>query len=119
VRRNQEEAKQRRAQRRLREDTAPRLSDEVRNLTSLDIDVENAGSRYLWRIVVERAPALFEIACSEPTCTSGGHDLTLSIMRGLRASSTRFEGKGACRGDVPLGNCGRILTYVARATYRD
>jgi hypothetical protein len=119
LRRNQEEAKQRRAQRRLREDAAPRLLAEVCNLTSLDIDVANAGSQFLWRIVIERAPALFEIACTEPTCTNGGHDLTQSIMRGLRASSTRFEGEAVCRGDVPLGNCGHILKYVARATYRD
>ncbi|SRR6266702_895525 len=119
VRRNQEEAKQRSAQRRLREDKAPRLLDEVRNLTSLDIDVAHGESHFLWRIVVERAPALFELACPEPTCTNGGHDLTLSIMRALRASSARFEGDGVCRGNVPLGNCGRILKYVARATYRD
>ena len=118
MRRNQEEARQRRAQRRLREDKAPRLRDEVKGLTSLDIDVAQDGNRFLWRIVVERAPALFEVACPEPTCTNGGHDLTSGIMRGLRASAARFEGDDACRGDVPLGSCGRILTYTARATYR-
>jgi len=119
VRRNKEDAKQRSAERRLRQDEAPRLIGEVGNLTSLQIDVTNGASQYLWRIVVERAPALFEIACAEPACTNGGHDITRSVMHALRESSARFEGEGVCRGDIPQGNCGRVLTYVAKATYRD
>jgi hypothetical protein len=119
LRRNNQEAKQRSAERRLREDEAPRLINEVRRLTSLQIDVTNGGSQYLWRIVVERAPALFEIACPEPACTNGGHDITRSVMHALRTSSQRFEGEGVCHGDVPLGSCGRVLKYVAQATYRD
>jgi len=119
VRRNNEEAKQRSAERRRRADEAPRLIDEVGCLTSLEIDVTNGGTQYLWRIVVERAPALFEIACPEPTCTNGGHDITRSVMHALRASSVRFEGDGVCRGHAPMGSCGRVLKYVAKATYRD
>lgn len=118
MRRNHEEARQRAAARRLREDQAPRLKDEVHRLASLDIDVANGQSQYRWRIVVDRAPALFDLACLEPTCTNGGHDMTRSIMQALRASSERFEGDGVCRGDVPVGTCGRVLKYVATATYR-
>jgi hypothetical protein len=102
----------------LREDQAPRLIDEVRRLLSLQIDVANGGTQYVWKIVVERAPALFEIPCPEPTCTNGGHDITRSIMQNLRAASVRFEGDGVCGGDLPVGNCGRVLKYVAKATYR-
>jgi len=119
LRRNSQEVKQRIAERRQRENDAPRLINEVRRLTSLKIDIANGGNQYLWRIVVERAPALFEIACPEKTCTNGGHDITRSVMQALRASSVRFEGETVCRGDVPLGSCGRVLSYVAQATYRD
>jgi hypothetical protein len=119
VRRNDQAAKQRSQERRQREDEAPRLIKEVRRLTSLHIDVVNGGTQYVWRIVVERAPALFEIACLEPACTNGGHDITRSVMQALRASSVRFEGEGVCPGDLPLGACGRSLKYVAKATYRD
>lgn len=118
-RRKHEEVKQRAAERRLREDEAPRLNAEIRRLVSLQIDVENGANKYTWRIVVERAPALFEIACSEPACEHGGHDITRSVTRALAAASTRFEGESVCRGDLPLGSCGRVLKYVATATYRD
>lgn len=117
MRGNDPEAKQRAAARRLREDQAPRLKDEIRRLVSLEIDVANGETPYRWRIVVERAPALFEIACREPSCTKGGHDLTRTIMRALRSSSERFEGDGVCGGEVPLGICGRVLKYTGKATY--
>ncbi len=77
----------------------------------------NGGNQYLWRIVVERAPALFEIPCPEPACTNGGHDITRSVMQALRASSPTFEAEFTCQGDVAAGSCGRILKYVAKATY--
>ncbi len=119
LRRNSQEAKQRIADRRLREDEAPRLHNELRRLVSLQLDIENGGTRYLWRIVVERAPALFEIPCPEEACTNGGHDLTRGIMTALRASRTHFEGESSCSGDLPGGSCGRLLKYVADATYKD
>jgi len=117
VRRNDPQAKERIAERRRRENEAPRLANEIRRLTSLQIDVMNGGNQYLWRIVVERAPALFEIPCPEPACTNGGHDITRSVMQALRASSPTFEAEFTCQGDVAAGSCGRILKYVAKATY--
>jgi hypothetical protein len=119
LRRNtSQEAKQRSAERRLREDEAPRLSAEIRKLTSLQLDIENGTNRYVWRIVVERAPALFVIACPEEGCVNGGHDITHEVTRSLRASATHFDGESSCRGDLRSGTCGRVLKYTATATYR-
>jgi hypothetical protein len=119
IRRNVQEAKQRSVDRRQREDDAPRLIEEVRRLASLDIVVDNGGNKYVWRIVVERAPALFELACPEESCTNGGHDLTRQIMQGLRMTSAEITGESTCRGDLPSGSCNRVVKYVASATYRD
>src|SRR5262249_44839803 len=116
--RNNQDAKQRSLDRRKREDDAARLNDEVRRLGSLDIEVDDGGSRYIKRIVVERAPALFEFPCPEETCENGGHDITRALMEALRASATRLEGEDPCRGAVPSGPCGRIMKFVAQATYR-
>jgi hypothetical protein len=118
-RRDSQAAKQRSTERKVREDGAPRLSNEFRRLSSLRLDVENGSSKYVWRIVVERAPSLFEITCPEDGCTDGGHDLTRSITHSLRQSATTFSGESVCRGKTPLGDCGRVLKFVAVATYRD
>lgn len=118
ISRDRQEAKQRTVERREREDKAPRLNVEVRRLVSLDIEIEHAESRYIWRIVVDRAPALFELACPEQTCTNGGHDITRPVMQGLKSSQTAFEGESTCRGDLPSGNCGRVVKYRAKATYK-
>ncbi len=118
IRRNSPEAKQRSLERRKREDDAARLIDEVRRLGSLDIEIDDGGNRYIKRVVVERAPALFDLPCPEKTCTNGGHDITRAMMQALRASATRFEGEDTCRGEIPSGRCGRVIKFVAKATYR-
>ena len=89
--RNNQEAKQRAEERRRREDEAPRLIREVGRLASLDIEVDNGGNRYTWRIVVDRAPALVELGCPGEACTSGGHDLTRAVMQRLRASTVPWR----------------------------
>jgi hypothetical protein len=119
IRRDNQAAKQRSVERRLREDEAPRLTKEIKRLKSLQIDVDNGGNKYVWRIVVERAPALFVIACPEPACQNGGHDITRAVLQSLRSAATRFDGESACRGEVASGDCGRVLKYVAQATYGD
>jgi hypothetical protein len=119
------EAKERLAERRRREDQAPRLKLEVPTLESLHFEVDEmrggeiiGGSAHTRRIVVESAPALFVIACSDRTCREGGFDLTAEIMRSLRSGATHFDGELACQGDLSYVRCGRVLRYRATAKYR-
>ncbi|MDQ3033621.1 MAG: hypothetical protein M3Y87_14475 [Myxococcota bacterium] len=118
------EAQQRSIERRRREDEAPRLSDEVPNLETLALEIAEAaegavgGTTHVRRVQVASAPALFEMTCGTRDCKNGGHDLTSEIMRGLRASKTRFEGSDACSGASGSSECSCVLKYVATATYR-
>ncbi len=117
-------AAQRFAERRRREDEAPRLSDQIPDLVSLELRVEdNAGMIgaspvHIRRIVIDRAPALFLLSCQDPRCADGEHDMTTSIMRALRARETAFQGEDECSGSVGLGNCSRVLHFNAIAEYR-
>jgi len=113
-------------ERRQREDQAPRLTLEVRQLAALDIDVAEyrAGgtalaARYTRRIVIQHAPAHFEIPCSDERCTGGGYDLTHEMMGALRSRRTVFDGQAACSGAVGSADCGRFLRYFAHASYLD
>jgi len=113
-------------ERRQRENDAPRLRDEVRQLASLALEIDEyrgAGTflaaRYTRRIVLEHAPALFEIPCTEERCKGGGYDLTHQIMRALKAGRTLFDGQEACAGQLGSGECGRTLRYTARASYAE
>src|SRR5690349_8276100 len=88
--RRQSATAQRFAERRQREDSAPRLSTEVPALVSLLLEIEESSDattvsrpKHLRRIVVERAPALFLVPCGDPRCTDGGHDVTSHIMNAL------------------------------------
>jgi len=122
VRRTQQqrgEAAQLIAERRRREDDAPRLHADVPLLASLSLAIDErrdnsaiAGRSHVRRIVVERAPALFVMPCSDPDCTGAEHDLTQAIMRALLRAATRFEGESACQG------CSCTLRYVGTAAYR-
>ena len=113
-----------RSERWQREDAAPRLLDEIANLESLKLDITEeqddiqvpAACRTR-HIVVARAPALFEIGCTEPKCEDGGHDLTLDVMHGLRAGEREFSGQDKCHGRVGDRVCGRVLKFVAHAKY--
>jgi hypothetical protein len=112
------------AERRRREDEAPRLKAEVPELERLDLEISDRkgvadpASTYVRRIVIASAPALFEIPCADPSCKEGGHDLTSSVMRALRSQQTSFDGEDECHGNVGSSHCGRILRYVAKADYR-
>ena len=118
------EGAQRFAERRRREDEAPRLVAEVPRLESLALEIEEksegspvAEPTHVRRIVVQHAPALFVLPCGDARCKEGGHDVTGTIMRALRAGETRFEGQDACAGSVGTGQCSRVLHFVANATY--
>ncbi len=111
------------AERRRREDDAPRLHDQVPNLISLRLDIEDRsgvadGSEHIRRVVVDRAPALFLLPCGDPRCADGEHDLTTTVMRALRSQETSFHGTDSCMGSVGLSACSRVLQFEAVAAYR-
>jgi hypothetical protein len=109
-----------------RERAAGTLLGKVPSLTRLDIAFHEKSSgvcaddtRYVRRVVIESAPALFEVSCCGPQCEDGGYDVTREMLRALSSSSLHFEGEQACRGRRGPGDCGRVLTFVATATYAD
>ena len=119
------EAALRAADRRRREDDAPRLHDAVPALDSLRLEIEErrgggvlAGGTHIRRILVEHAPALFDLPCGDRTCKDGGHDLTRVILGALQTGVTRFEGEDPCSGWLGTAPCGSVLRYVGVATYR-
>lgn len=118
------EAAQRLAERRRREDEAPRLKAEVPTLEKLDLEISDRkgvadpASTHVRRVVVASAPALFEIPCTDPSCKDGGHELTQPVMRALQARRTSFDGEDVCHGSVGSSHCGRVLRYVAKATFQ-
>ena len=122
--RKQSEAALRFAERRRREDEAPRLSTEVPKLKTLQLEIEErsggssvAEPKHMRKVVVEHAPALFLIPCGDSRCKDGGHDVTHMILRSLRAGEAQFEGNDTCAGSQGSGQCSRVLHYVATATY--
>ncbi len=124
--RRNNEAAIRAKERRDREDAAPRLTTRVPRLLSLALEIkESRGEQSIFeashvrRIVVERAPALFELACAERGCEGGGHNLTLEIMRSLSAGRTQFDGHDTCGGQVGNNPCGRELRFQGTATYSE
>lgn len=118
------EAAERFAERRRREDAAPRLRDAVPRLSACRIELtERAGGAvgaevaHIRRVVVEHAPALFIIPCGDPACKGDGHDLTNAMLRGLREHQTDFSGEDSCSGYLVDGPCKRILFFRTTAEY--
>ena len=123
--RRHSEAAQRFAERRKREDEAPRLHAVIPNLESLKLEIEEnrAGGAvgdagHIRRVVVEYAPALFILPCGDTSCKEGGHDATQVILRALERGETRFEGEDSCAGQIGTATCGRVMRYVGIATYK-
>jgi hypothetical protein len=119
------EREERKVLRNQREDSAGKLIQKVPDLTSLNIAIHEmrpdgriAENQYIRRVVVESTAALFEVPCSSAYCKDGGYDITREVLFALTAHETRFEGEQTCRGNSSTGDCGRVLRYVATATYR-
>ncbi len=119
------EAAQRFAERRRREDEARRLREQVPSLATLRLEIEerrgtvNAGDpKHLRLVVVDSAPALFELPCGDHACKDGGHDLTDSVLAHLSAGRTRFEVEDPCNGSIGTAHCGCVMRLVGTATYR-
>lgn len=109
-------------ERRQRENDAPRLHAVVPELSSLQISFSDgeagaiAGVAHLRRVVVERAPALFEQRCANPSC-KGEHQLTSELMSALRRGEERIEGEDPCNAPIGSASCHWVLKYVAKASY--
>jgi len=102
-----------------REQAAGKLSRLSPGLTSLSLAIHEelpegglSGVRYIRRVVVEHAFALFEMPCTHTHCEGGSYDVTREVLASLRDGATRFEGHSSC-----LGGCGRRLHFVATAEY--
>ncbi len=124
MRRNTEAAK-RAAERREREDAADRLHEVVPTLGNLTLHIEERRTdkdevevSHTRRVVIDRAPAHFEMGCSDRRC-DGGHDVTRSIMNALRAGETEFTGSDVCGGQSKHGPCKLEMHYAAVADYAD
>jgi hypothetical protein len=115
-------AAQRFAERRRREEEAPRLCDQAPSLVSLRLEIEERSGigavKHIRRFVVTSAPALFLVPCGDSRCADGEHDLTTVVMRALRARETSFLGTDECTGTVGSSACPRVLHFQATAEYR-
>ena len=111
------------AERRVREDAAKRLADIVPDLERLCIRVEEwheganeAHVKHTRHVVVQRAPAVFDLPCCDRHC-DGGHDVTKSVLNALTERRTRFDGRHRCGGTSKEGDCQYELTFTAEAAY--
>jgi hypothetical protein len=109
-------------ERRRREDDAPRISTLFPDLLGLKISVEErsttATPKYIRRIVVTSAPALFLLPCSDPHCSDGGHDVTQEMMNALRAQKSAFNGTHECNGTIGATPCRRVIWFNAEAEFK-
>jgi hypothetical protein len=123
-RRRQHEAAERARERRQRADDAPRLRELVPSVRSLRIEIEErrngnriAESSHVRLFVIEDAPALFLVRCSDAHCKDGEHDITHGVLAGLRRGATRFDGEDECPGYTGTAACTRVLCFSVIATY--
>lgn len=109
-------------ERRRREDDAPRIAAVFPNLLGLKISVEEraatATPKYIRRIVVTHAPALFILPCSDPHCSDGGHDVTTEMTQAIRSEKKVFEGTHECGGTIGSTPCRRVIWFSAEAEYQ-
>ena len=120
------ERKERRLQRTEREQAAGKLLQRIPDLAGLSIAIHEArpggctsDNHYIRRVVLESAPALFEVPCSDTRCEDGGYDVTREVLHALAARQLQSEGHQSCRGRCGPIDCGRSLRWVTTATYRE
>ena len=118
------EAVKRTADRRQREDDAPRLLEAAKGLRTFFIELEESDLQsadpaacYVRRFVLATAPALFFLPCGDPKCRGGGHDITDTVLAGLRSHQPRTEGESRCAGVIGEVSCTRKLRFEAVASF--
>lgn len=111
------------ADRRRCEDEAPRLTALVPKLGALRFEVEEAHGTvgrhlaHIRHIVIARAPARFFLACGDPNCRDGGHELTQPVLDALQRSKPRFEIVHSCGGQIRGQRCWCTLYLTGVAEY--
>jgi hypothetical protein len=109
-------------ERRRLEDESPRIAALFPELVGLKIAVEErsatATPKYVRRIVVESAPAVFLLPCSDPHCSDGGHDVSTEILAALRQRLPTMSGSHQCAGTIGSANCQRRIWFDVEAEYR-
>lgn len=120
------ERQERKVRRTEREDAAGKLLLKAPDLTSLNMTVTETrkegcvtDTQHIKRFVLEHAPALFELACSDPYCEDGGYDITREVLRSLSLRQETFEAEQDCAGRCGAIDCGRHVRVVVTATYRE
>lgn len=107
--------------RRQREDDAPRLAVVVPGVTSLAIRVDErsviSAPKYVKRFVIDRAPAVFLLPCSDANCSDGGHDISSDVVTALRSKKARFAGSHVCTGWIGSKRCERTVWFEGEAEY--
>lgn len=106
--------------RRQREDVSPRLLELIPRLHSLSIRVDErmmTSPKYVRRIVVRTAPALFVLPCGDQNCREGGHDISDVVLAALRLMQDSFSGSHQCTGWIGGDRCKRTIWYVGEAEY--
>jgi hypothetical protein len=123
-RRRKNEAAQRFAERKQREDEAPRLQEAVPALATLRIVLEHRKkqngevlSSHTRLVVVPRAPALFIVPCADRDCADGEYDITRAMMTQLANGETTFDGDDECHGLRHGSTCHHQLHFQASASY--
>jgi hypothetical protein len=108
-------------QRRQREDDAPRLTDVVSGLAALSIRIDEksviTAPKYVRRFVVNSAPAVFIVPCSDQNCGEGGHDITTEVVGALRSHRRNFSGTHVCSGWIGSDRCTRTIWYEVEAEF--
>jgi len=130
--RNTEEARRYEAmigkgvERRRREREAPLLCAEAPGLVELSIELTECGQgagfpdvTFIRRFVLATAPALFLVACGDPLCAGGGHDLSPPVMSALGSQQRELRGETKCRGTVGEVTCTRCVRFVMTAAFDD
>ena len=119
------EAALRFAERRRREDAAPRLREVVPALATLRLEIDErrgtAGTgdpKHVRLVVVDSAAAMFNVPCGDHACRDGGHDLTDAVLRALKSGAPRLELEDTCHGSIGTASCGAVMHLVLTATYR-
>jgi hypothetical protein len=111
-------------ERRRREDEAPRLLDQVPQLKTLRLEMEERRgdtrleeTKHIRIVMVDRASSVFLVPCGDTACKDGEHELTYGMLRELRGSSAEFSLEDDCRGSVGSASCSRTVRVLAKATY--